>query len=638
MGQSIVHKIIESHLVSGKPEPGGEIGLRIDQTLLQDATGTMALLEFEALGAGRTKAKKSVAYVDHNTLQTGFENMDDHLFIESACRRFGLFFSRPGNGICHQVHLERFAAPGDTLLGADSHTTTSGGVGMLAVGAGGLDVAAAMAGQPFYLTMPRTLNVKLSHRLPPWSAAKDVILELLGRLSVSGGRGKILEFSGQGVKSLSATQRATIANMSLELGALSAVFPSDEVTRRFFEAQDRVEEWRPIEAEAGAEYDEEMIVDLRAIPPLLARPHSPDNVVPVSEEAGRAVDQVAIGSCTNSSLEDMLKVAAMLKDRVVPPGVSLVISPGSRQVLQELATRGALSDMIQAGARILECACGPCIGMGQAPRSGGTSLRTFNRNFKGRSGTADAEVFLVSPETAAASALTGVITDPRDWGAPPRIDLPERFIVDDRLIIPPSPDNKAALIRGANIKPLPRFEPLPDVLEGELLLVLGDDVTTDDILPGGTKILPLRSNIPAISRHLFSGLDKDFASRAEAKGGGFIAAGQNYGQGSSREHAALAPRHLGLRAVMARSFARIHKANLVNFGILPLEFQDAADLKKLAPGDRLCLSDLIQSLEQADHVVVENLTQKVKIRLRLDLHPRLRHVILAGGLLASARA
>lgn len=634
MAKNIVHKILESHLVSGSLKSGSEISIQIDHTLIHDATGTMAMLQFEAMGIDRVKTKRSVAFVDHNTLQSGFESMDDHLFLQSASCRFGLYFSRPGNGICHQVNLERFSVPGDTLLGADSHTTTSGGVGMLAIGAGGLDVAVAMAGGPFYLTMPSVLNVELKGELPPWCSAKDIILEILRRLTVSGGRGKVIEFSGDGVASLSATERATITNMSIETGALTAVFPSDEITRKFFRAQQREAEWKELSADPGADYDEKISIDLGEIEPLVARPHSPDNVVAVKKEEGRPVDQVAIGSCTNSSLQDMLRVAAILRGKTIPETVSLVIAPGSRQVLQELSDRGALGDLIRAGARILESACGPCIGMGQAPRSAGTSLRTFNRNFRGRSGTADAGVFLVSPETAAASALAGKITDPRSLGSRIVVDIPASFKVDDRMIIAPADGADCEIVRGPNIKPLTGFEPLPDSIEGKVLLLLGDNITTDDILPGGSKILPLRSNIPAISRYTFSRIDSQFANRAETLGGGFILGGSNYGQGSSREHAALAPRYLGIRAVIAQSFSRIHKSNLTNFGILPLEFSGAEDLSRFETGDRLRLNNLIEAVREKESVVLENVTQGFQVHLRLDLSPRIRQIVLSGGLLA----
>jgi len=639
MGRNIVQKIIASHLVSGELTAGSEIGISIDNTLIQDSTGTLALLQFEALNIPRVKAKRSVAFIDHNTLQTGFENMDDHRFIESACRRFGIYLSRAGNGICHQVNLERFSIPGETLLGADSHTTTAGGVGMLAIGAGGLDVATAMAGEPFFMTMPLVLKVELKGKLSPWSSAKDVILEILRRLSVSGGVGKILEFSGPGVKTLNATERATIANMSIELGAFTAIFPSDEIARGYFKAQAREGDWKNIEADSGAMYDDEVIVDLSSIEPLIAKPHLPDNVVPVRELEGNPVDQVAIGSCTNSSLEDMLKVASILKGKVIPTGVSLVISPGSRQVLLELSKRGALSQMIAAGARILETTCGPCIGMGQAPCSKGVSLRTFNRNFKGRSGTEDALVYLVSPETAAASALRGIITDPRMLGDPIRINLPDKFLVNDDMIIAPSAEWEGIeIVRGLNIKPLPVFNSLFKTLSGDTLLILKDNITTDDILPGGAKILPLRSNLPAISRYLFSRIDSDFLHMAEERGGGFILAGKNYGQGSSREHAALALRFKGIRVVVAKSFARIHKANLINFGVLPLKFKNEDDIDLFSLGDRLRLNNLVPNVRNGEPLPLENLTKGFTIETILSISPRLYDVLIAGGLLSYIRS
>ena len=638
MGRNIVQKIIASHLVSGDLTAGSEIGISIDNTLIQDSTGTMALLQFEALNIPRVKAKRSMAFIDHNTLQAGFENMDDHRFIESACRRFGIYLSRAGNGICHQVNLERFSIPGETLLGADSHTTTAGGVGMLAIGAGGLDVAVAMAGMPFFMTMPLILKVELKGKLPPWSSAKDVILEILRRLSVSGGLGKILEFSGPGVKTLNATERATIANMSIELGAFTAIFPSDEITKGYFKAQARESDWTKIEADSDAIYDDEIIVELSSIEPLIAKPHLPDNVVPVKELEGKPVDQVAIGSCTNSSLEDMLKVASILKGKIIPTGVSLVISPGSRQVILELSESGALSQMIAAGARILETTCGPCIGMGQAPCSKGVSLRTFNRNFKGRSGTDDALIYLVSPETAAASALRGVITDPRRLGDTMTISLPDKFLVNDDMIIGPSAKwEDIEVVRGPNIKPLPSFDPLPEELSGDTLMILKDNITTDDILPGGAKILPLRSNLPAISRYLFSRTNPDFLHMVEEKGGGFILAGKNYGQGSSREHAALAPRFKGVRAVIAKSFARIHKANLINFGVLPLEFKNEDDIDRFYLGDRLCLNNLVSNIRKERPLHLENLTKGFTIETVLNISPRLHDVLIAGGLLAYIR-
>jgi predicted aconitate hydratase len=639
MGKNIVQKIISSHLAAGIPSPGSEIGLRIDQTLIHDATGQMAMLQYEAIGIGRVKTKRSLTYSDHNTLQVSFENMDDHHFLASASRKFGLYYSRVGNGICHQVNLERFSVPGQTLLGADSHTTTAGGIGMLAIGVGGLDAAVAMAGEPFYLMMPQVMNIRFTGSLPPWSSAKDVALEILRRLTVSGGRGKILEFSGDGVKTLSATERATIANMSIETGAVTAIFPSDENTRCYFAAQDRLRDWIAIAADPDAGYDGEMEIDLTRIEPLVARPHSPDNVAPVASEAGKKVHQVAIGSCTNSSIEDMFRVAAILKGKFVPPEVSLIIAPGSRQVLRSLIESGGLADMISAGARLVETTCGFCNGVGQAPRSGGVSLRTSNRNFPGRSGTPDANLYLVSPETAAASAIAGTITDPRILGAPIQVHIPERFSIDDRMIVPPPPEGELVeIIRGPNIPPLPQFNPLPDLLEGELLLALGDNVTTDDIVPAGANILKLRSNVPAISEYVFQNIDPSFPSRARAAGTGFIAGGRNYGQGSSREHAALCPRYLGIRAVIAESFARIHKSNLINFGILPLELANPAAKSGLRPGDRLLLADLKSLISQGSGIPVRNLTQGKTVETKLDVTPRLAQVLLAGGLLAYARA
>ena len=639
MGKNIAEKILTSHLVAGKISAGSEIGIRIDQTLVHDATGQMALLQYEAMGVGRVKTKRSVTYADHNTLQVSFENMDDHHFLASASRKFGLYFSRVGNGICHQVNLERFSAPGQTLLGADSHTTMAGGVGMLAIGAGGLDVSVAMAGEPFYLIMPQIMHVRLTGSLPSWSSAKDVALEILRRLTVSGGRGKILEFSGDGVKTLSATERATIANMSTETGAYTAIFPSDERTQRYFAAQDRANDWRELAADPDAVYDGEMVIDLTGIEPLMARPDSPDNVAPVRSEAGKRIHQIAIGSCTNSSLEDMFRVAAILKGKVVPPGVSLIIAPGSRQVLHGLIESGALADMIGAGARLVETTCGFCNGSGQAPRSDGISLRTSNRNFPGRSGTPDAHLYLVSPETAAASALAGAITDPRTLGSPVKVSLPPKFFNDDQMIVPPAAGGETVeIVRGPNIVPLPQFDPLPDDLEGELLLALGDNVTTDDILPAGANILKLRSNVPAISRYLFSNLDPSFAARAQSAKITFIVGGRNYGQGSSREHAALAPRFLGVRAVIVESFARIHKSNLINYGILPLELITPADRSLLRRGDKLRMVGLQSLVSPSSVIRVENLSLRKTVETRLDVTPRLAQIILAGGLLAYARA
>jgi aconitate hydratase len=638
MGMNLVQKIISSHLAEGKMSSGSEIGIRMDQTLIHDATGQMALLQYEAIGAGRVKTRRSLTYADHNTLQVSFENMDDHHFLASASRKFGLYYSRVGNGICHQVNLERFSVPGQTLLGADSHTTTAGGVGMLAIGVGGLDVAVAMAGEPFYLMMPEVMNIRLTGSLLPWSSAKDVALEILRRLTVSGGRGKILEFSGEGVKTLSATERATIANMSIETGAITAIFPSDESTRRYFVAQDRLQDWTEVAADPDAAYDGETLVDLSKIQPLMARPHSPDNVVPVTAETGKKIHQVAIGSCTNSSLEDMFRVAAILKGKLVPPEVSLIIAPGSRQVLRGLIDSGAVADMIAAGARLVETTCGFCNGVGQAPRSGGISLRTSNRNFPGRSGTPDANLYLVSPETAAASAVAGAITDPRTLGEPVRVHLPKKFLVDDRMIVPPAPEGETVeILRGPNIPPLPQFGPLPDELEGELLLVLGDNVTTDDIVPAGANILKLRSNVPAISEYVFQNIDPSFPSRAKVSGTGFLLGGRNYGQGSSREHAALSPRYLGVRAVIAESFARIHKSNLINFGILPLELKDPADRSAFRPGDKLRLANLRSLIGRGSIIPIQNLTQGKTVETRLNVTSRLAQILLAGGLLAYAR-
>jgi aconitate hydratase len=635
---NLVHKILQNHLVAGELTPGSEIGISIDNTLMHDATGQMAMLQYEALDIPRVKTNRSVTYTDHNTLQIGFENMDDHHFLASACRKFGLYFSRAGNGICHQVNLERFSLPGQTLLGADSHTTTAGGVGMLAIGAGGLDIAVAMAGRPFYLPMPRVVKVTLTGQLPSWSAAKDVALELLRRMTVSGGRGTILEFAGDGLAGLSATERATIANMSIECGAFTAVFPSDEVTRRYFQAQKREADWREIQADPDAEYDDEMVIDLATVPPLVAKPHSPDNVVPVEEVHGLEVHQVAIGSCTNSSLQDMLKVARILEQGTVPPEVSLIIAPGSRQVLLDLTSCGALETMIKAGARIVETACGFCNGVGQAPRSQGVSLRTSNRNFPGRSGTADANLYLVSPETAAVSALSGQLRDPRSFGQPVQIDLPREFAVDDSLIVPPAQTNEEVeIVRGPNIAPLPLFEAMPDELAGEVLLCLGDNVTTDDILPAGAHILAKRANIPAISEFIFCKIDETFPQRARQAKTGFIVGGANYGQGSSREHAALAPRYLGVRAVIAESFARIHKFNLVNFGILPLEFVNPQDKDKLSQGEGLELTNLHQALQSGGQIIVTDASGSLQVSTVLDVSPRLREVLLAGGTLNHTR-
>jgi len=634
MGKNIVQKIFSSHLVSGKLKVGEEIAISVDQTLTQDATGTMAYLQFEAMCIPKVKTKLSVSYVDHNTLQTGFENFDDHLFLQSIAKKYGIYFSKPGNGICHQVHLERFSVTGETLLGSDSHTPTCGGLGMIAIGVGGLDVAIAMAGGPFYITMPTVVLVKLSGALKPWVTAKDVILELLRRLTVKGGVGKIFEYGGEGVKTLTVTERATITNMGAELGALTSIFPSDAQTKKYLKMQGREGVWKPLKADASAKYDEVVEIDLSALEPLIARPHSPDNVCKVSEIKGIKVDQVCIGSCTNSSYHDLMVSAAMLKGRKVHPEVSLTISPGSRQVLEMITKNGALSDMITAGARIIEVACGPCIGMGQAPPSGGVSVRSFNRNFEGRSGTADAQVYLVSPETAIATAINGVISDPRDFGDPIVIKYPKSFIIDDSMIIPPSEKPEEVLIiRGPNIKPLPKKEPMPDTVKGDVLLKVGDNITTDHIMPAGAKVLPLRSNIPAISEFVFEKVDKEFVKRAKEKGGGFLIGGINYGQGSSREHAALAPMYLGVKAVIAKSFARIHRANLVNFGILPLTFENENDYNLFDLADTIELPDIKNRLKSKVKIVLKNVTKSKEVKVTHTLTPREIDILCVGGLL-----
>ena len=631
MPHNLTHKLIASHLVSGEMTPGAEIAMRIDQTLTQDVTGTMAFLQFEALGVPRVRTRLSVSYVDHNLLQTGFESADDHRYLQSAAAKYGVYFSRPGNGICHQVHLERFGVPGQTLLGSDSHTPTCGGLGMLAIGAGGLDVAAAMAGLPFYLAMPKVTLVRLTGALPDWVSAKDIILELLRRLTVKGGVGRVMEYGGDGISNLSVPERATITNMGAELGATSSVFPSDEQTRAFLRAQQREEAWSPLAADAIAPYDAEVELDLRQLVPLVAKPHSPDHVVPVSELRGTRLDQVAIGSCTNSSYQDLMTVAGILAGKRVHPRVSLLISPGSRQVLEMLAANGALATMIAAGARLLEASCGPCIGMGQAPPSGGVTLRSFNRNFAGRTGTGDAQAYLASAEVCAASAIAGEITDSRSLGARPRVPMPERFMVDDSMILPPADHpEQVEVVRGPNIAPVPVRGPLEDTIRGQVLLVAGDNVTTDDIMPAGAQILPLRSNIPAISKYVFSRLDPDFVGRARQAGGGFVVGGMNYGQGSSREHAALAPMALGVKAVFARSFARIHHANLVNVGILPLMlFEHAA----VAQGDELEIADVRRGIEGGTPLVVTNLTRGGTLDVTYELTPRQARILLAGGLL-----
>lgn len=640
MGLTVAQKLIKSHLVSGDMTVGSEVGLKIDQTLTQDATGTMAYLEFEAMGVPRVRTELSVAYIDHNTLQTGFENADDHRFIQSVAKKRGIRFSRPGNGICHQVHLERFGKPGKTLIGSDSHTPTGGGIGMLAMGAGGLDVAVAMGGGTYYITMPKIVNVHLTGKLNPYVAAKDVILEVLRRMTVKGGVGKIIEYTGEGVKTLSVPERATITNMGAELGATTSVFPSDEITKAFLTAQSRPEDWTELKADDDAIFDETIEIDLSSLAPMAAMPHMPDRVKDVTEIGKIKVDQVCIGSCTNSSLMDMLKVAAILKGKTVCPSVSLSIAPGSKQVLNMLAQNGALSDMIDAGARILESACGPCIGMGQSPNSGGISLRTFNRNFEGRSGTADAGIYLVSPEVAAYSALTGVLSDPRELGEPLHIEMPEKFVVNDNMIeMPASPEeaDKVEVLYGPNIKPFPTTEKLPESITAKAILKVGDDITTDHIMPAGAKILPYRSNIPYLSQFCFAVCDKTFAERCKAEGKGIIIGGANYGQGSSREHAALVPLYLGIKAVITKSFARIHCANLINAGILPLNFENEADYDKITQGDELNLPNIKEEIEAGKPVVLKNLTTGESYELKYDLSKRQKDIILAGGLLNYTR-
>lgn len=641
MGLTLAEKILKAHTVDGEFKKGEEIGLRIDQTLTQDATGTMAYIEYEAMGVPRVRTERSVAYIDHNTLQSGFENADDHRFIGSEAKKHGIYFSRPGNGICHQVHLERFGIPGKTLIGSDSHTPTGGGIGMIAIGAGGLDVAVAMGGGAYYITYPKIVGVKLTGKLSAWVSAKDVILEILRRMSVKGGVGKIIEYYGEGVKTLSVPERATITNMGAELGATTSVFPSDEVTKGFLEAQGRGEVWTELSADADAVYDEEMEIDLSELVPLAACPHSPDNVKTIEELAGMKIDQVCIGSCTNSSLLDMLKVAHILKGKTVSPNVSLAIAPGSKQVLNMLADNGALSTLIDSGARILESACGPCIGMGQSPNSAGISLRTFNRNFEGRSGTKDAGIYLVSPETAAASAVAGVLTDPRTLGEMPEFRLPEKFTVNDNMIVPPADEkdmDSVEILRGPNIKAYPKTAPLAEDIECGVSLKVGDNITTDHIMPAGAKILPLRSNIPEISKHCFAVCDTQFPERAKSMGSSIIVGGSNYGQGSSREHAALAPLYLGVKAVLVKSFARIHRSNLINAGILPLTFVNEADYVKIGQGDVLKIAGIRTAVSEGRaEVTVKDVTTGDEIPVLCELTGRTRDIMLAGGLLDYTR-
>lgn len=636
MGYTIAEKIIKSHLVSGEMKKGEEIAIRIDQTLTQDATGTMAYLEFETMGIPRVKTELSVAYIDHNTLQSGFENADDHRFIQSMAKKYGLKFSRPGNGICHQVHLERFGIPGKTLIGSDSHTPTGGGIGMLAMGAGGLDVAVAMAGGAYYITMPKMYKVNLTGNLNPFVTAKDISLEILGILSVKGGVGAIIEWGGEGIKALSVPERATITNMGAELGATTSIFPSDEVTFEFLKAQGREDDFVPLESDEDAEYDRIIDIDLSKLKPKIACPHSPDNVEDVESVAGTKVDQVCIGSCTNSSLYDMLKVAALLKGKTVNPDVSLSVSPGSKQVLSMLAECGALTDILAGGARILECACGPCIGMGFSPNSKGVSLRTFNRNFEGRSGTKDGKVYLVSPETAVAAAIYGEITEPEKLGEIPKVDMPEKFKVDDNLIISPASENEAGnveILRGPNIKEFPKGDTLRDSFKSKVSLKVSDNITTDHIMPAGAKILPYRSNIPHLSQYCFEVCDKDFPARAKAEGKSIIVGGENYGQGSSREHAALVPLYLGVRVVIAKSFARIHEANLINTGIMPLTFENPKGYDEIFQGDEISIENIFEGIDSGK-LILKNLRTSREIKAVCNFTHRQRAILKAGGLLS----
>ena len=636
MGLTIAQKIIKAHMLSGEMTPGADVGLRIDQTLTQDATGTMAYLEFEAMGVPRVKTERSVAYIDHNTLQTGFENADDHRYIQTVAKKHGIYFSRPGNGICHQVHLERFGIPGKTLIGSDSHTPTGGGIGMLAFGAGGLDVAVAMGGGEYHITMPTMTKIVLTGALSPWVSAKDIILEVLRRMSVKGGVGKIIEYGGPGIRTLTVPERATITNMGTELGATTSIFPSDDITLEFLKAQGREADWQALASDEDAVYDEVIEIDLSALEPLAACPHSPDAVKPVSALSDIKVDQVCIGSCTNSSYLDLMRVAAILKGKTVHPTVSLSIAPGSKQVYNMLAKNGALADIIASGARVLECACGPCIGMGQSPNSGGVSLRTFNRNFEGRSGTADGQIYLVSPETAAASALTGMFTDPRTLGAWEKIEMPQSFLINDNMIVEPAPDylsETVEVLRGPNIKPFPVSAPLPESITTKAILKVGDNITTDHIMPAGAKILPYRSNIPYLSNFCFTVCDKTFPDRCKAEGGGIIIGGSNYGQGSSREHAALVPLYLGIKAVVAKSYARIHCANLANAGILALRFKDEADYDRIDQMDVLSLPDIRSAIQNKTPIILRDETKGIEMEVVPMMTDRERAMVVEGGLL-----
>ena len=636
MGLTLTEKILSAHLVEGEMKKGTEIGIKIDQTLTQDATGTMAYLEFEAMGVPRVKTERSVAYIDHNTLQNGFMNMDDHRFIGSVAKKHGIYFSRPGNGICHQVHLERFGVPGKTLIGSDSHTPTGGGIGMIAIGAGGMDVAVAMGGGTYYITCPKVVKVELTGKLQPWVAAKDVILEVLKRLTVKGGVGKVIEYCGDGVKTLSVPERATITNMGAELGATTSIFPSDEVTYKFLKAQGREDVYTPLCADEDAVYDEVVEINLSELVPMAACPHSPDNIKTVAELGAIKYDQVCIGSCTNSSLKDMMKVAHILKGKTVHPDVSLSIAPGSKQVLSMLAENGALAVMLEAGARVLESACGPCIGMGQSPNSGGISLRTFNRNFEGRSGTADGQIYLVSPELAAASAITGVLTDPRTLGDMPEFEMPENFLVNDNMIVPPvaaEDMDSVEVLRGPNIKPFPTSEPMPQEISAKVSLKVGDNITTDHIMPAGAKILPLRSNIPEISKYCFAVCDESFHDRALDMGKSIVIGGSNYGQGSSREHAALAPLYLGVKAVITKSFARIHMANLINAGIIPMTFANESDYDRIGENDELQIKNVIEQIKTSNTIKVTNVTKGFDFECTVNFSDRQKEMLYAGGLL-----
>ena len=636
MGLTIAQKIIQAHRLSGEMTPGADVGLRIDQTLTQDATGTMAYLEFEAMGVPRVKTERSVAYIDHNTLQTGFENADDHRYIQTVAKKHGIYFSRPGNGICHQVHLERFGIPGKTLIGSDSHTPTGGGIGMLAFGAGGLDVAVAMGGGEYHITMPTMTKIVLTGALSPWVSAKDIILEVLRRMSVKGGVGKIIEYGGPGIRTLTVPERATITNMGTELGATTSIFPSDDITLAFLKAQGREADWKALASDEDAVYDEVIEIDLSALEPLAACPHSPDAVKPVSALSDIKVDQVCIGSCTNSSYLDLMRVAAILKGKTVHPSVSLSIAPGSKQVYNMLAKNGALADIIESGARVLECACGPCIGMGQSPNSAGVSLRTFNRNFEGRSGTADGQVYLVSPETAAASALIGMFTDPRTLGGWEKIEMPQSFLINDNMIVEPAPDylsETVEVLRGPNIKPFPVSAPLPESITAKAVLKVGDNITTDHIMPAGAKILPYRSNIPYLSNFCFTVCDKTFPDRCKAEGGGLIIGGSNYGQGSSREHAALVPLYLGIKAVVAKSYARIHCANLANAGILALRFKDEADYDRIDQMDTLTLPDIRSAIRNKAPILLRDETKGIEMEVVPMMTDRERAMVVEGGLL-----